>query len=239
MRVCLAASILLPVALQACAVTASQPAAATQSQTATGPIVWAKDRPLTWQDFQGPVPPDRLKTSLTDRLAAVAGMSSGGHEAAETMTIIPGAVSHYAFQCTTPPSGPATCHITQFSTDPVQAQFDPARSWVITSDASDDLLRHEQGHFDIAAVFAARLNTTLRDAASLQQLSVSDTTADSAQAKLKAEVDGRVQSLEQDVTAAFSREEQLYDDETKHGTDRAHQQQWLTRIHDELAQASG
>ncbi len=46
-------------------------------------------------------------------------------------------------------------------------------------------------------------------------------TAEIAQAKLKAKVDGRVLSLEPDLMAAFTQEQQRYDDETKHGTDRA------------------
>jgi len=234
LRLCWAGALLLPVALQACAVAASQPAAASQSRTAKGPIVWAKNRPLTWDDFQGEVPADRLKTSLTDRFGAVVGMSSGGHEAAETVTAIPGVTSHYAFQCTTPPSGPSTCHVTQFAADPVQAQFDPTKSWVITSDASDDLLRHEQGHFDIAAVFAKELNERLQGETGVRQLSASDATDDAAQAKLKADIDARLQALDQEVMAAFTQEQQRYDDETKHGTDHTRQQQWLDRLHAEL-----
>jgi hypothetical protein len=198
-------------------------------------ITWSQDRPLTWADFKGEPPSDKMQESAKDRFAGAVGLATTSHEAAQTVTVLPGAASHYAYECASSSAGPVTCRITNFRIDTVRAEFDPNTSWVISSDANDALLRHEQGHFDVAAIYAARITARLRAEIVLATASASDSDQAAAQAKLEANIQGEIQDVQQQRLAAFSREQQQYDADTRHGTDAAIQQRWLDRISAELA----
>jgi hypothetical protein len=103
-----------------------------------------------------------------------------------------------------------------------EAYFVKPESWVHIDHRNPLLLRHEQGHFDLAAVFSKRL----------------------ALALAPLEVDAALfmeQRLQEEANAIFNvlynelNEHQMrYDTETVHGTNREKQQEWELWISTEL-----
>jgi hypothetical protein len=128
------------------------------------PLVWDSRRPLTWEDFQGTVPEDQQREGLIGRLAGSFGLGQRTYEAARTASTISAATYRYAYECSSRPGFPTRCKLSAVDLQGVHAEFDPNASWMIPEAQSADLLRHEQGHFDIAALYAARLQTELNAA---------------------------------------------------------------------------
>ena len=95
----------------------------------------------------------------------------------------------------------------------VRAVFLPDRSWV--RDPSDALLDHEQGHFDLAEVYARRLRERLRDEAPPCRA------AGAAEA---------AQRLYDDVLDEAERESARYDADTARGTRPDAQRRWRRTI---------
>jgi hypothetical protein len=86
--------------------------------------------------------------------------------------------------------------------------------WVVTSQKSAYLLKHEQGHFDILAICARELYNTI--------LGLSGTSTNDLQKK----IEQAKTRLGQKVTLVDKR----YDDKTKHSLDTAVQQTWDGKI---------
>ena len=126
----------------------------------------------------------------------------------------------------------------------IAAVFDPARSWwlgsqwnpwedvdsrrkwlsrsradienkrhIALSDA--DLLRHEQLHFDLAELTAGKIRRRLAE-------------LDGVCAR--ADRDAEVETIVVELTAAFGKEQTVYDDETAHGTKPQIQRNWEARV---------
>ena len=105
------------------------------------------------------------------------------------------------------------------------AFFSPSRSWVKPNDKNPELLKHEQGHYDMAEVYALRLRKAVRDA----KISCGD--------KAKANVAG------QKMVAEFQRDWQTaegqYEGVTRYGTDLAKQEAASNKITSELGALNG
>jgi Bacterial protein of unknown function (DUF922) len=145
-------------------------------------------RRLVWSDFQGDPP-------------------EGGEEAAKTAYAI-----YYGWRC----RGRAF----EFR---VVAAFHPRESWVkraVVSDTAESrrVLAHEQTHFNIAQVYALRLNHHFRGLVEACALSDDALTADAQR------------FLEEEKAT-----QRRYDDETWHGLRSGPQAAWQTRITQELA----
>jgi len=97
----------------------------------------------------------------------------------------------------------------------VRAVFLPDRSWVRGA-ASGALLAHEQGHFDLAEVYARRLRRRLRD-------EVTPYCPGKAAA-------AAAQRVYDDVLDAAERESARYDADTDHGQRSEQQRRWRQRI---------
>ena len=102
----------------------------------------------------------------------------------------------------------------------VTAIFEPDNSWVKPSAKSDALLGHEQGHFDLAEVYARKLRKALADLKDpCKDLQRTGQTID----KLAADNEGDL-----------LKEQKKYDDQTNDGTDAKKQGQWADRIKRDL-----
>ena len=85
-------------------------------------------------------------------------------------------------------------------------------------DSSDELLKHEQLHFDITELYARKMR---------QQISKI-----SFQNEKNASL--AIQKIYNSVTTAFNNEQDEYDKETEHGINKAKQKQWIDSVHNQL-----
>lgn len=91
----------------------------------------------------------------------------------------------------------------------ITAFMDPEGSWVDPEQAGPDLLRHEQGHFDLAEVFARRARRDL-DVRKLTRR--------------------RAESIYRDRLGELASAQWAYDRDTNHGTLSSAQAEWSARI---------
>jgi hypothetical protein len=106
----------------------------------------------------------------------------------------------------------------------VAAEFYPRSSWVKSPRKSPELLRHEQGHFDLTELYARKMIKAIRDA------------------NIACEDDRRAEAAGKKIFEQLDREwekaEKQYDAETKDGTDLVIQKKALERIAKELTDPS-
>jgi hypothetical protein len=96
--------------------------------------------------------------------------------------------------------------------------FDPTnwvKTWVLKKPANEqaDLLKHEQGHYDIAALIARDYFIDIMDMKNWEYT----TTAD---------VDSEYQQLKTEMRTKTAAAEKLYEDETKNGTVKSQHASW-------------
>ena len=98
----------------------------------------------------------------------------------------------------------------------ITCQFDKNSSWGRVK--TDYILSHEQGHFDIAEIYARKLNKALKTY-----------TPDAGKA------DKEVNKIYQKVMSELTAEQAQYDKETNFSINKPEQNRWLLKINDELA----
>jgi hypothetical protein len=103
----------------------------------------------------------------------------------------------------------------------VEAEFYTGTSWVKQARKSAELLRHEQGHFDITELYARKMRRTVRDA----NIGCAD--------DRKAESAGR--RIFDQLDREWEKAEKQYDADTKDGTDLTRQKEESERIANTLA----
>ena len=97
----------------------------------------------------------------------------------------------------------------------IHCQFDKSKSWVIVK--NDYILSHEQGHFDIAEIYARRFNKELK-------------TQTIRSSKLKKDFDKLYNGIMHQMRAR-----QLdYDAQTNYSINKLKQGEWLKKIEEEL-----
>ncbi|MCB0429432.1 MAG: DUF922 domain-containing protein [Flavobacteriales bacterium] len=101
-------------------------------------VLWSAARPLTWDDFKGPVPENTAFKALTDYK-----ISFKGH-------VDP---NRYTKKGSKQP----------LVVYDVICQFNTNNSWVVKGSETDVLLKHEQTHFDIAEWHARDLRKKLAE----------------------------------------------------------------------------
>lgn len=99
----------------------------------------------------------------------------------------------------------------------VRSEFFKKESWVKTIAMDSSGLKHEQGHFDIAEIYARKFRKA-----------ISETSFSSLNIKYK------VKNLYTVNTNEWGYEEELYDKETAHHKNKVKQYQWNERIAMEL-----
>ncbi len=107
----------------------------------------------------------------------------------------------------------------------VAAEFYPGSSWVKPTGKSPQLLRHEQGHFDITELYARKMRKAIRAAKIGCE---DDRQAEAAGKKIFDQLDQQ-----------WEKAEKQYDLDTKDGTDLPRQQEALEKIKTDLADLSG
>ncbi len=95
----------------------------------------------------------------------------------------------------------------------VQCYFEQGRSWAKTKDTNQQLLDHEQAHFDIAELhtrmFRERISKALFD---------------------QNKYDGQIQNIFSDILAECSQMQEKFDKETKYGILAEEQNSWIFNI---------
>jgi predicted secreted Zn-dependent protease len=97
----------------------------------------------------------------------------------------------------------------------IRCQFDKNKSWV--SIKNDYILSHEQGHFDIAEIYARRLSRELRK----QKIRATN---------FKKDFDKTYDGIMRQQHA----KQLAYDAETNYSINRGRQEEWLKKIEEEL-----
>ncbi|MFK7972224.1 MAG: DUF922 domain-containing protein [Bacteroidia bacterium] len=104
----------------------------------------------------------------------------------------------------------------------VTAYFDPNVSWVRYDSKSQGLLKHEQGHFDIAEIFTRDMR---------QKLNSIDLNVENVKYHMEASL--------AEVLANMQAYHHAYDTDTHHGTDQEQQLYWNDMIKSELEKRNG
>ncbi|MUP46242.1 DUF922 domain-containing protein [Gramella sp. BOM4] len=158
-----------------------------QAQEKDERIFWAEDRPLTWSDFKAEAEADHDFAASTN-----SGISLGWNYSTASGKPV------FEYE--------------------VQAYFDPNRSWVQEDiDESDELLAHEQAHFDISEIHARKFRRALSEY----------------------EIGRNIRQDMKRLTSKFEAErksmQQAFDRETGHSENAEAEKRWQKFIASELA----
>jgi hypothetical protein len=168
-------------------------------------IGWSSGRALRWADFVGRVDADAPPENIAATAASLTW--TYGYE-----TVVDGGACSYRI---------TTAH--------AEAVFHPHRSWVRPNHATADVLRHEQGHFDITqihklmfdALVAPLIDATYRcEGRTRRQIS----------ARVEAEIRAQLEPIYDDVWDNHLRTQAAYDAETHHGSSGDPQAAWTRAI---------
>ncbi|MEO1434954.1 MAG: DUF922 domain-containing protein [Bacteroidota bacterium] len=102
----------------------------------------------------------------------------------------------------------------------VFCQFIKSQSWVRRDAMTDDILKHEQKHFDLAEVYARKMRKAVREA------DLRDYPG--------RYIERRVEEIYQDIWNECSDMQDQYDHETRHGLEEEEQAIWDQHISDLL-----
>jgi hypothetical protein len=107
--------------------------------------------------------------------------------------------------------------------------FVEEKSWWKDKTKNGDLLKHEQGHFDLAEAKARELNS--RKQKIIESLKGEGATPDEALAGLHEKLNAHVKDYWGELTEMSDR----YDNETDYGKNKEKQKEWAKKINDALA----
>jgi hypothetical protein len=99
----------------------------------------------------------------------------------------------------------------------IECRFEKNKSWGLVK--NDWVLKHEQGHFDIAEIFARNLNKSINE----YQFN-------------KGSFQKDLDAIYKSVVAEKEEFQQQYDDETDYSRIKVKQEEWLKKIESELKQ---
>jgi hypothetical protein len=152
------------------------------------------DGPLAAADFQG-MPP--AAAPVKDNITMVA----------NTMSVVR---FTYRLRTNSERDGSWTAQLTHFD---CFSAIEPAKCWN-TMPESPRILDHEQGHFDLAEIFARRLQRRFDVLMAEKNASASGRTERAAREALETEI----KKIADDAYAALTEAQAAYDKETRHGT---------------------
>jgi hypothetical protein len=96
----------------------------------------------------------------------------------------------------------------------IHCQFDKERSWGRTK--TDYILSHEQGHFDIAEIFARKLNKAFKEYTPTSNIKKD------------------INKIYSDLMHQLQSTQEQYDKETNFSINKPQQEEWLKKIKDQL-----
>ncbi len=117
-------------------------------------------------------------------------------------------------------TGEGDCEVTSAT---VSIRIDRAATWVVRGRTSPDLLRHEQGHYNITALGA-------RDYYNQLLTITSDHCSN---------INGQAQTLRQQIQAQIDETDIRYDSRTNHGTNESAQRTWDSQIRSSMLNPNG
>ena len=161
-------------------------------------IPWEATCPLTWELFRGTVPVDAARRN---------------EPAAIHMTIH----WHVSYSATPTPQG---VWIGRVESATVTNTISPTLSWHVPGKVNAQVLRHEQGHFDLNEVYRCKLETALLG------LQLQGRTQQETLDALREMAHCTAEALLDRLVALQSE----YDGQTRHGNDPAAQSNWENRI---------
>jgi len=97
----------------------------------------------------------------------------------------------------------------------IRCSFDKSKSWVRVK--NDYILSHEQAHFDIAEIYARKLNKTLQSYRPSENNFSKD-----------------VNKLYENLMHEYYSEQEVYDKETNFSINKNKQREWLKKVNTEL-----
>lgn len=145
---------------------------------------WSRDKKLTWDDFRGSIPQD------ADDVTAAATYCGIGFE---TNT----------FNSAHPEELKVTVYNTFYLND----------SWARPEERNQNVLAHEQGHFDLCELYTRKLRQRM------SQLHLNLNTLKSTLA-----------NIYEELQEEYRREQEVYENETRHGLNLMQQKNWQTYL---------
>ena len=100
----------------------------------------------------------------------------------------------------------------------LNVKFNEKESWAKPKETTDNLLNHEQGHFDIYEIYGRLIIKRIKESKALSDRKFSD----------------RVQKIFKKTFAELQDFQQEYDKETNHSKDKEKQIEWKKRLQDRL-----
>jgi len=164
-------------------------------------LPWCSEQPLDWNDFQGEPPID---AALRTELAAI-------HIALRW---------HVTFQVEYNRHLDRWEGTVDLSSIEVTNVIDPSQSWVAPGKQSNEVLNHEQRHFDLNEVYRLKL---------LSVLPQPRTVGDSAET-VKKELNEAIYSAANKILSKLQEVQEQYDEMTHHGTSPEGQAEWDKKI---------
>ena len=98
----------------------------------------------------------------------------------------------------------------------IRCRFDKNKSWVRVR--NDYILAHEQAHFDIAEIYARKLNKVLK-----------------AYKPNDAHLSSDVNRIYDSMMKEYYEKQEEYDDETNYSINKGKQEEWLKKVKEELS----
>ena len=167
-------------------------------------ILWKKDILLTWDDFQG-------QPDLTY-----------AHEAISETNL---------YQITDfKPIKKASKIKLRINSIKIQASFTPKNSWVKLGKETAYLLKHEQGHFDIAEIRARELTKIMSRRFQNRLLSTNYSSLDEAEKEPQKIIENTVKKEIKKIEKTLTISHKSYDKDTNHGKIRQMQEKYNERF---------
>jgi len=157
------------------------------ASTSSMEMSWSKERKLSWEDFRGPIPID------ADEQTAAATYCGIG------------------FETNTISTSNSNLHIRVYNT------FYLNHSWARPEEMNDDVLAHEQGHFDLCELYTRKL----RERMSGVKVSVYT-------------MKPTLRKIYEEVQKEYRARQETYEQETAHGVNLQQQRKWERILQDEL-----
>jgi hypothetical protein len=151
-------------------------------------LSWKKNRKLSWDDFRGPIPADAEEVTAAATFCGI------------------------GFETNSISSSRKDLKIKVYNT------FYTNHSWAKPEEMNDDVLAHEQGHFDLCELYTRKLR---------QQMS-----------QVKVDVHNLkpvLRNVYEQLQAEYKRRQAAYEDETEHGVNLPEQRKWEQILVRELA----